>query len=215
MLLRPIGFVRNVLAAFALVILLCGVFPVAYWLSLPLGVDGPLRAAEIIVVLGGGVDDAETMSPSTSRRLVTGIRLWRAGFAKTVVLTGGNPADLAVPESEVMARAARAIGVPADALVIERHGMNTAEQAAAVARIAKAAGTNRVIVVTAHSHMYRATRAFRRAGLEPIAAPTAPAPRRPRLIEWKPHRVLGRICALDPLLYEYGALAIYWWRGAI
>jgi uncharacterized SAM-binding protein YcdF (DUF218 family) len=206
---------RTVALVLLLGLLVSGVLPVATWLARPLAVADPLRPADAVVVLGGGVIDAQTPERETLVRLVHGIRLWTRGLAPLIILTGANPRDPAIPEAEVMARVAADLGVPPDSLVIERQGERTWTQGQAVARIAQERGLRTVLLVTSPVHMYRAQRVFHRAGLETVAAPTVIYPGSITRVTLDPLEVLQRIGTLSPVLYEYAAVALYRWRGWI
>lgn len=204
---------RTAAAVLLLGLLLCGVLPVATWLARPLAVADPLRPADAVVVLGSGVIDAQTPERETLVRLVHGIRLWGRGLAPLLIVSGANPGDPTLPEAEVMARVAADLGVPPASLVLEREGERTWTQGQAVARIARDRGLRSVLLVTSPVHMYRAQRAFRRAGLDAIAAPTVVYPGSITRVTVDPIEVLERIGSLAPVLYEYAALALYRWRG--
>lgn len=204
----------NVLAMLAVLLLLTGVLGLASWAERPLVHADPLRRVDAIVILGGGVLNAETPSPTTALRLLHGLRLFKKGYGRVIILTGGNPAEPKMPESEVMARVATDLGVPASSLVIEREASNTAAQAAGVAKLAKRQNLGSILLVTSSAHSYRAAWAFRKTGLEVVSSPATPPADlvgpRPSV---RPHVVLVRIGDLAPVGYEYGAIAWYWWRG--
>lgn len=207
-----VRLVTRALGLLLVLYVLAGVFPAARWLAWPLATADRLRRADAIVVLGAGIEDAETLSGLTAYRLLYGLRLFRNGYAPRLVLTGGNPNDPRVPESEVMARVALEFGVPREALIVEREALRTATQAEAVARIVRPRGIRSIVLVTSLTHSYRAARLFRKAGLEVLSAP-AEVQQPVRWVALSPPVVFGRSCALGPVLYEYGALALYWWRG--
>ena len=204
---------RTAAAVLLVGLVVSGVLPVATWLARPLAVADPLRPADAVVVLGGGVIDAQTPGRETLVRLVHGIRLWNRGLAPLLIVTGANPREPSVPEADVMARVATDLGVPPDRLVIERKGERTWTQGQAVARIARERGLRSVLLVTSPPHMYRAQRVFRRAGLETVAAPTVVYPGSITRVALNPLDVLQRVGALSPVLYEYAAVALYRWRG--
>ena len=123
------------------------------------------QPADAIVVLGSAVWPGERPSPSLARRIERGIELWQAGLAPVLAPTGGvgyyPPA-----EAEVMARMARAAGVPDSALVLDIEATSTSESAEKVAALARAHGWQRVLVVSEPYHLRRASWLFREQGLE-------------------------------------------------
>jgi uncharacterized SAM-binding protein YcdF (DUF218 family) len=213
MIQRAYRRLTSLLALGLVLVVLAGVFPVAAVFTRMLLVAEPPRRADAIVVLGGGVHDAQTLSGTTTARLVHGLRLHHRGYAPVVILTGGNPIDPSVPEAAVMALVAQEVGVKPGVLVVERTAARTSTQGEAVARIARERGIRSVLLVTSAEHSYRSMRVFRKAGLEVISTPAVPQ-RLPRLsIVLEPRYVFERVCALQGVLYETVALALYWWRG--
>jgi len=171
------------------------------------------RPADAIVVLGGGVLDDNLPSSGTTARLVHGLRLRHAGFASRVILTGGNPANPAIPEATVMQRVAEEIGTKPEVLIVERRADRTATQGDAVARIAREHAIRSVLLVTSPEHSYRAARVFRKTGLEVISTPVVPRRLPSITITLDPRALSDRFTALVPIVYEGVALGLYWWRG--
>lgn len=209
----------NSLAMAFVALILSGVLPVASWLQSPLVISHAPRRVDAIVILGGGILDAATLTAGTAHRLLYGLRLFKQGYAPVIILTGGNPEDPAAPESQAMANATIELGISSTALIIERRAATTAAQAEAAVTVARARGIESIMLVTSGPHSYRADRAFRKAGLEVVSVPVVGAGRGifhlARWIELRPHGILSRIGALSPVLYEYGAIGLYWWRGWI
>ena len=137
-----------------------------------------VRPAPVIVVLGGAV--ASRKPPrrpdpdlgSASDRLWHAARLYRAGKASRIVLSGGTIRPDERPEAESMRELLLAFGVPLEALIPEDSSRTTAENARETARILAGQGIREVILVTSALHMRRARGLFERAGLAVIPAPT-------------------------------------------
>lgn len=213
MIIRLYRRATSAIAVAVIAVLLAGALPLAPALYRTLLVRDPLRAADAIVVLGGGVFDAEQPGGSTTMRLVHGLRLHHRGYAPLVILTGGNPVDPTVPEASVMARVAGELRTNPNVILVEHVAARTATQGTAVASLARERGIRSVLLVTSAEHSYRSVRVFKKTGLEVISAPVAPQ-RLPRLsIVLSPRYILERLCWLGTLAYEYGAIAMYWWRG--
>lgn len=132
--------------------------------------------AGAIVILGSGlVTDApeyggDTASERTLLRTRYGAVLARQ-YGLPVLVTGGKPIKAIRSEAEVMA------GILQDEFGVavrwqETASMDTAENATFSARILKAEGIQRIVLVTQAFHMPRARRLFEQAGLEVIPAPT-------------------------------------------
>jgi len=190
------------------------VLPVATWLGRPLAAADPLRPADAVVVLGGGVIDAQTPERETLVRLVHGIRLWSRGLAPLLIVTGANPREPSIPEADVMARVATDLGVPPDSARDRAQGARTWTQGQAVAHRPRARAALGPARDVAAAH---------------VPGPARLPPGRPRdrgradrdlpRLDHARHLstldVLQRVGSLSPVLYEYAALALYRWRGWI
>lgn len=130
---------------------------------------------EAVVVLGGGWQPdtprsvTGKLNESSAIRLMEGVRLWRQRPELSLVVSGagrqGQP-----PVAQGYARAAGALGVPSEQLVILDTPTDTGLEARAAL---KALGEGTALaLVTSASHMPRAMAHFRAAGLAPVAAPT-------------------------------------------
>lgn len=212
---RLMKTIKNTLALLFLVLLFCGILPLANWLRHPLAYADKLRRSDAIVVLSGGVIDAETLDTATAYRLLHGLLLLKQGYALLLILSGGNPVNPAFPDADVMARVARVFDVSASAVIVENQSNRTWEQGQETAHIAEKQSLHSVILVTSPEHMYRARRVFQKAGLDVISAPPGGPERGYGHVTLKPWSVLARIGGLGSVLYEYGAVVIYWWRGWI
>jgi uncharacterized SAM-binding protein YcdF (DUF218 family) len=136
-----------------------------------------LPQAQAVVVLGGAIRPAEPGQlwpdmQSSADRVWHGARLYHAGKAPLVVLTGGsNPALSATSEAEAMRLLLRDMGVPESALLLEERSRNTRQNAAFTAEILKARGISSVLLVTSALHMRRAVALFEAEGL--VVTPAA------------------------------------------
>ncbi len=131
---------------------------------------------QAIVILAGGRVRAspewggDTVNAASLRRLRYGAHLAHQARLP-VLLAGGNPERRALPEAQLMATVLeREFGVRPR--WIEDRSDTTAENARLTAAMLTPLGIKRVLLVTDAFHMPRAQRAFRSAGLEPVAAPT-------------------------------------------
>lgn len=129
-----------------------------------------------IVVLGGGWawhtpwTITGRLNESSAIRLMEGVRLWRQAPSLSLVVTGTSRDPESEPVARGYARGARELGVEPAQLRVLDTPTDTGLEARAVG---EALGEGaRVVLVTSASHMPRAMQHFRRAGLEPVAAPT-------------------------------------------
>ena len=132
------------------------------------------RPVDFVVVLGNGhVSDPGL--PVTSElsavgivRLCEGIRIYRLNPGSKLVFTGYHASD-PVSYAEKIKELALALGVPGEDILAFTGPKDTAEEALLVA---ERFADNRLVLVTSASHMPRALGLFRKAGLDPIPAPT-------------------------------------------
>lgn len=130
----------------------------------------PLQKGMFIVVLAGGyssdpsVDLLSRLDEGTLARLTEGILLYKEVPGCKLLLSGGPP-----NQAESMAKAALALGVKEQDIVLETESKNTEQEAIF---IAPTVGKTPFVLVTSASHMPRAMGLFRKLGMNPIAAPT-------------------------------------------
>jgi len=138
------------------------------WVGVPLEGEETdalaLPKADAIVLLGGGMGCHEKCGrPELCQggdRVWTAARLYRAGKAPLMTVTGGGAkGELAF---------LRDMGVDTACVTVLEAARNTEEEA----RLISALGVRRILLVTSAWHMPRAKMLFERAGFEVIPAPT-------------------------------------------
>jgi uncharacterized SAM-binding protein YcdF (DUF218 family) len=135
---------------------------------------------DAIVVLGGGARQHLAPRPANEigeagDRMIYAARLYRAGVAPVVLVSGGNaplynPGD--EPESLAMAELLTFFGVPREAIVLESQSRNTYENAIESEELLDAAGMSHIVLVTSAMHMPRSYAIFKKLDLDVIPAPT-------------------------------------------
>lgn len=125
------------------------------------------------LVLGAQVNPDGTPSASLRRRALHASRLWHAGLAGPLILSGGAVTG-PVSEAEVMAYLCRETGVPQVALILDTRARSTRENIDNALDVLRRMGSRRVLIVTDGWHMPRAMLAARQRGLKPIAAACPP-----------------------------------------
>ncbi len=137
------------------------------WAGRFLVVSDPLQPADAIVVLSGSIPD----------RILEAVDLYHEGFAKRVILTKEGPLPglqamrlkgAHLPEHhEMNISVAEQLGVPRSAIeLITTPAWSTLTEAHAIVAYLKAAGFQRVILVTSKGHTRRARITYR-----PLAQP--------------------------------------------
>ncbi|OCQ93349.1 hypothetical protein BCD67_03675 [Oscillatoriales cyanobacterium USR001] len=140
----------------------------------------PIPQAEAIVVLGGGVYPALPPRPwvevgEAGDRILYGSQLYRQGKAPWLILSGGRIdwKKGGPPESVDMAEIAKAMGVPASAILQDPTSLNTYQNAVNVKKILDDRGIKGpILLVTSALHFPRSRFIFQDRGIKVIPAPT-------------------------------------------
>ena len=182
--------------------------PLTLYMLKPLTVHEEIKNADLILVLGGGVDKGRYLTLVSSHRLVKGVQLYFEERANKILFSGGIPGKVNVPEAAVMAQEARRLKIPAGDILLEKKSRNTHEQAVEVKKMADSLQLKSILLVTSFSHMKRALMAFENLGFKIYPAPADP-------YERYTDDPLGRICLFPKLIHEYGGMVYYKIRGWI
>jgi uncharacterized SAM-binding protein YcdF (DUF218 family) len=203
---RRLGTALVVLGFVALWLLSCNA--VATWLSgtllprqqalAPATVVATLRQHEVqaIVVLGGGVSpyapeyDGPLLTAYTASRVHYGAWLAHESGLPLAFAGGLGWANAGTPEHPTEAQAVSAMlmrqGSPPPRW-LDARSRDTAENARNMAALLRAAGVQRIALVTHAFHMPRSVRAFEALGLQVLPAPIGFVRRQQRaLLEWMP-----------------------------
>ena len=164
--------------------------------------DTPVKA-DAVVVLGGGVQcGTRALESSSLTRLVTGLKLWREGFAPVVTVSeqSGLVGEANCPKMSVLKREYIRTLYPVDGpeVLTLRNVTTTRDEAQRVSEYAKKRGWQRVLLVTSPSHSRRAAGLFASYGLNVVSVPAPEI----RFDETLP-RPADRLYASRVLLYEW------------
>lgn len=133
------------------------------------------QRVDAIVVLGAAQYDGRP-SPVLRARLDHAVSLYRRGLAPVVIMTGGvGPGDT-VSEAVAAQRYAVKQGIPRDAILTERTGLTTLESMDGVAKLMRARGLNRAVLVSDPFHMLRLKLLAIRVGIRGFTSPTPNSP---------------------------------------
>jgi len=184
-------------------------------LTREIAVRSPYPQGDVIILLGGGVDDQLTdlsgapgvLSDAMLARTVDAARLY-ARLKIPVIVSGGKPLDRKVAESAVARRYLQEMGIPGGAIIEENTSRDTFENARGVLKICKRRGFRAPILVTSDYHLKRALWAFRKVGLhcEPFANGMTQVPT--RRYSWD-HYLPGSLEPFSDCLHETIGLFYY------
>jgi uncharacterized SAM-binding protein YcdF (DUF218 family) len=135
-----------------------------------------LPAAQVIVVLGGGIEVPQSGRPDLNQaadRMWHAARLYKAGKAPVLILSGGLAfAEGTMSEAASMQTFLRDLGVPDAAMLLEERSVNTRENAQFTAKLMHERGMQSLLLVTSALHMPRSVRLYEAQGLKVIPAAT-------------------------------------------
>jgi uncharacterized SAM-binding protein YcdF (DUF218 family) len=160
----------------------------------------PEPKGDVLIVLGndGG---GPIVGGGSYWRCYYAVRLWRQGGFTTLVVSGDNPV------AESMASFLVAGGVPQARILVEGRSRSTRENALRTAELLRGEA-GRKVLLTSDYHMFRAWRAFRKAGLDTVSCPTPDAAKRANTWHYR-----QSVC--HELLVETVKIAWYWFQGWI
>ncbi len=181
-------------------LLLVTLLPPRWYVTKLAGVWTDPRGATIIV-LGADKLDGQILGINSYWRSVYTVRAWKEGGFAHLILSGET--DITAPMRDFVV----AEGVPAPAVVLEDRSNNTRENALLTAQVARQF-PGPYVLLTSDYHMWRARRAFQKAGLvvEPRPFPDALK----RMNQWS-----SRWSIFIELLVESAKIVYYWGRGWI
>jgi uncharacterized SAM-binding protein YcdF (DUF218 family) len=145
-------------------LLVVTVTPVCSWWATRLSVDWNDPRGDTLVVLTGDRLDDGTIGVTSYWRSVECARVWRAGKFRKVIITGESRTCGAMRDFIAWS------GVPQSAIALETGSLSTHDSAVHVAALLRRE-PGEVMLLTSDYHMYRACRAFRKAGLKMVPSP--------------------------------------------
>ncbi len=175
---------RRPLLVFATFAAACILFPIAQITFF--GVTDYRRPADVIVIFGARTHADGTLSASLRDRVRTGCELYRAGLAPRMIVSGG-PGDGAIHETEAMRRAAIQYGVPASAITLDPHGVNTESTVRNTARSGP-----RILAVSHFYHLPRIKMTYQRYGVDVWTVP-------------------ARASSVTPVMYNVARESVAFW----
>lgn len=155
------------------------------------------RPADVAVVLGAKAYRSGMLSQSLEDRVATAVGLYRQGLVDRLLMSGGVDSE-GVDEASAMRDRAIELGVPADAIVVDREGLDSDSTVRNTMRMMSPDA--RVLVVSQFYHLPRLKLAYRAAGKDVQTVPAAS----------------GRPISKTPLFVarEIPGFWVYWARAA-
>jgi uncharacterized SAM-binding protein YcdF (DUF218 family) len=180
-----------------------------------------LPVVDAIVLLGGDVRvplPPRIYSEIGGSRSLHALRLFKAGKADVIIISGGNVFQQPQIQAEAIYTKAMLVdwGVPSEAILLEEKSRNTYENAIQTNKLMEQNQIDNVLLVTSAFHMPRALETFKAAGIHVTPAPTTYSVTehtQPVLLDWLPS--LGNLRRLEALIHEKLGILVYRYRGWI
>ncbi len=169
--------------------------------------SGPLspKDGKTLIVLGAAYDDEEgNLAYSSYWRAHYAVIAWRLGHFSRVIVSGGLGPQ---PASKSMAEYMEHNGISKELITVEGRSSSTHENALYTAKLL-GGDTDGLVLLTSDFHMWRAQRAFLKAGLKTESWPVPDAVKRSE--HWP-----GRWGSFQDLVVESVKIAGYKVRGWI
>jgi uncharacterized SAM-binding protein YcdF (DUF218 family) len=186
------------LASLGGLLLLVTIFPPRWYVRWLSG-DWTEPKSGVLIVLGADSTDVGMLGIASYWRSMYAVLAWKGGQFRHMILSGENA--ITVPMRDFIV----CNGVPADAITIEGRSTSTRENAVFTAQIVRQF-PGPYVLLTSDYHMRRASRAFRKAGLEVVPRPFPDALK--RLNDWR-----DRWGVFLDLIQESAKSGYYWARG--
>ncbi len=126
--------------------------------------------ADAIIVFGAKAYADGTPSDALADRVRTGCQLYNSGLAGKIVFSGG-PGDGGVHETEAMRQFALGLGVPDEAIVLDRGGFNTRATVRNTTEIFRNMNIGQVLAVSHFFHLPRIKMSYNHEGYDVLTVP--------------------------------------------
>ncbi len=153
-------------------LLLAAVFEMCLFIGVTINasvLDAP-KLADVIIVLGAGIDEVGQPKPELERRLVRAQELFDDGYAKAIIVTGAQGDDEPITEAISMKRYLMGLDVVESNVIIEEGSYNTMQNLTNAKAIMDKRGFTTAIVVSTDYHIWRALSMCEDLGIEATGA---------------------------------------------
>lgn len=172
--------IKRVLAL-GIVVWLWGMFVLAMVIDAYGRIDR-VQKADVIIVLGAGVQRDNTPGTAMRRRASHAADLWKAGYAPRIICSGGKPGYQTRAEADACAELLiQEDGIPESVVIQEDQSRSTEENAIYTQRIMQDNGWQTAIVVSDAYHLFRAQHLFQNEG---VVIYTSPATNEVPVVEY-------------------------------
>jgi uncharacterized SAM-binding protein YcdF (DUF218 family) len=201
---RLVRFGVGMLAALGLLFLTVSFTPLVDWWAILLRGDDYADKGDVLIVLSGAMGEDGSMGWNSYLRTTYAWWAFRDGGFRDVLVSGGAIAS-PWPVAKAMAEFLKFQGVPPEAIHLETQSHSTRENALYSAPLLKSL-PGRKVLLTSDYHVFRARRAFGKAGIDVSVLPV------PDVLK-RSGRSLSRWSCFIDLLEETMKIGYYGVRG--
>lgn len=191
-----------------ILIFIIGFTPLNKWISMPLTHEDELQQADVIIVLGSGLNENGSLTANGQERVLQGAILLEQDYGSMMLMSGGQYENTSFYESEQMSLYAQSLGVPETYIITERESTSTYENALFSKEVMAENMWENALVVTSAFHSKRACNVF-----EAQSITTTCSPADPDLVSRI--SILSRLSDFWSIMREYGATIYYSLKGYI
>ena len=177
---KLVHFLRRLYVAIAAtlgtIVIVVTFTPLVHWWAVELAGPWTEARGDTLIVLTGNVLENGIIGEPSYWRGAYAVMAWREGGFRRIVVTGGG-GGAAIAVGDAIKIFLMAGGVPGDAITTEIESRSTRDSARNMATLLRDA-PGRKVLLTSDYHMFRAVRAFRKAGVEVIPRPIPDASKR-------------------------------------
>lgn len=129
------------------------------------------QPADVAIVLGAAAW-RNRPSPVFAERINHAIELYRLGYVRQLIFTGGYGRNPQVADSEIAREYALQRGVLASAIHVETNSTDTEENLVEAQKLMQSLGYTSALLVSDPLHMYRAQQLASELGMQTFSSPT-------------------------------------------
>jgi len=201
---------RIIKVSLALVLLYLIAFKTSFlwFLASPLQAAQNPEKADVIIVFAGGVGESGRPGQGYEERVKKAAELYRMGYAKHMIFASGF--RYTFQEADVMKALAISLGIPEDAILLEKHSGNTYDYAKSTGGIAEKNDWKKILLVSSPYNMRRSMLCFNSiySDLEVIPTPIENS-------RYYARRKTVAIYQYKGIIHEYLGIVYYWLKGYI
>jgi vancomycin permeability regulator SanA len=155
--------------------LVCACMLLALWLLLHSvaiiwdGLHDNIKQADVAVVLGNKIEPNGTPSMRLQGRLDKAIELYRQGWIKKIIVSGGREQN-GYEEADVMRDYLVDHGIPAKNILLDKDGYDTYHTAQSTKRLMQENNLESAMIVSHYYHISRTKLAFSKFGIQNVTS---------------------------------------------